>query len=1008
MNATITKILMRLGFMLALSTTSLHAQVNGWLQTGAGPHNYTNTANWVGGTVNGIWDTSLTLTAAQTATFADDTLIPSLAFNYTGNFDVTLRSDGTTNRTIALGGDISVAPVSTRTVTIGSSTANNGLNINLGGATRTFNANASRGLVILNAVTNGGLIITGSGAVTLSGVNTFAGGVALKAGKVRFGSTSALGTGVFNVGDTVGATTVALEATGSLVNSQNNPQNWNQDFAFGNVANLNLGTGVVTLAGSRAIDVTGWTLTVGGAIGGGPYSITKNGANGNLVLNGANTYGGGTVINAGRLQFGPDAVPSTGSILINPAGALSTGSSYGTLQGWLDSGKIDKTSSGTLALTANSSESINFNTTGYSNLLFGASSASTYTGTLTPWNGVYRLGGGGAALTFSAANTLTGPNRLVVGSVGSAAGTPTFTASQNFTGATAVDGQTLSLSGADGTFTASAITVNQAATLNFNSPAGVAGATRVAAVTLKTGTLTVTGNNTANSVDSISGALTLDNATTGGTDFIDVTANAAKNAQLVVSSLVRTNGQIAVITGSNLGAAPGNGVANVKVTSAPTAIGGGGEANTVNVSIVPWVIGTTNVGGAALSFETYSPTSGFRPLNVATEYDILTNGFSGTVSGTDHNVRIPASATVTLTGDNTINSLYMGTATAGATLNGAGTLKVTSGAVFLAANSTTTIAMPLDFGTAQGVIGFWKGKASTISSSIAGSGGLVLYQATPMPATGSGGTGVTLSGPCTYTGDTFVVGKAFVNSSSVLPNGSRTGNVHISGILEINNGVLNGLNGTGMVTKPSSGGGTLVIGDNNAHGDFSGTITGNTGWTIVKIGSGTQRLGGVSTYTTATTVSNGTLIVDGTIVSPTTVLTNAILRGKGTIDKSGTAITVNNGGMLAPGDANGIGTMTVLQGNVAFANGAFLKVKVGTAGACLLDVAGTVTNSVAGTVTIPVTVEGAGSGKWRVIKATSITPTFTSATSGCTVTIENSGTELWVNRLSKGTLISIL
>ena len=240
------KTLINTAIVACLAATSLSAlgQTTGWLQTGAGPHNYTNTANWVGGAVNGIWDSSLTLTAAQTALFDADAIVPALTFGYTGNFDLTLRSDGMANRTLALGGDISVATVGTRTVNIGSTAANSALNIDLGGATRTFNANASRNLVVLNVVTNGGLNITGGGAVALSGANTFTGGVNLKSGKVRLGNASALGAGTFNIGDTVGTTPVSLESTvGSLVNSQDNPQNWNQDFAFSPTQSLNLGTG---------------------------------------------------------------------------------------------------------------------------------------------------------------------------------------------------------------------------------------------------------------------------------------------------------------------------------------------------------------------------------------------------------------------------------------------------------------------------------------------------------------------------------------------------------------------------------------------------------------------------------------------------------------------------------------------------------------------------------------------------------------------------------------------
>ena len=997
-----------MAFLLALALPACSLAQTGWLQTGAGPYNYTNTANWVGGTVNGLWDSSLTLTAAQTATFDADAVIPSLTFNYAGDYNVTLRSDGTANRTLTLGGDIAVAPAKSRTITIGSTSANNGLDIDLGGTTRNFSATSGRNLVIANAVANGGVSITGVGAVALNGANTFTGGVTLKEGKVKLGNASALGAGTFNIGDTVGTTPVSLESTvGSLVNSQNNPQNWNQDFTFSNSQSLNLGTGTVTLAGSRAIDVAGYTLTVGGAIGSGPYSITKNGT-GNLFLNGANTYGGGTIINAGDLQFGPGAVPATGTILVNAAGTLNAGSAFPTIQGLLDSGKIDKTSTGTLALTGNSSESIDFNTSGYSNLLLGASTDSTFTGTLTPYNGVYRLGGGGKTLTFANANTLTGPNRLVVGAPGSSAGTPTITASQNFTGSTTIESQTLEISGANGAFTASPITVNQGATLNFNSPAGVGGATRAPRVTLKTGAISVTGNSTANSVENIGGPIVFDIASTGGADFIKISPTASMNAQLTASAFVRTNAQIAVLSGTNLGSAPAANVGNILLTTPPAPlVGGGGSAGTSNISIIPWAIGsivaTDPSVNAALSFVTYDGANGFRPLNVATEYDVYANGYSGAVTGTDRNVRLPANATVTFTGDNIVNSLYMGTSANGATLNGTGKLTVTSGAIFMAANSASTIAVPIDFGTAQGVIGVWQGKGTVINASIAGSGGLVLYQPTLLPTTYSSGASVSIKSPGTYTGDTYILGKVTLDVVDILPCGSRTGDIYLYGIIEANNGTFNGLNGTGRITRPSSGSGTISLGDNDANGDFVGQMTQNGALSLTKIGTGTQRLGGPSTWTGAATVSGGTLIADGSFISAFTVQTNAILRGKGLIDKSGTAITVKNGGKIAPGDANGIGTMTVLQGGVVFEDGAVMEVTVGKTGQSALSVAGHVT----GGFTIPVTVNGDGVGKWKILEADAIAPDFESATSGVVLTLEADGTELWAERLNPATVLIV-
>lgn len=113
-----------------------YAQTTGWNKPDDTTANdYNDTANWVGGTINGIWDPSLTLTSAQTAKFAADTVLTGgLTFNYTGNFDVTLRADDASAaaKSLTLGGNISVSPTSNRIINFGSLTAIQGLNVNLG------------------------------------------------------------------------------------------------------------------------------------------------------------------------------------------------------------------------------------------------------------------------------------------------------------------------------------------------------------------------------------------------------------------------------------------------------------------------------------------------------------------------------------------------------------------------------------------------------------------------------------------------------------------------------------------------------------------------------------------------------------------------------------------------------------------------------------------------------------------------------------------------------------
>ncbi len=86
--------------------------------------------------------------------------------------------------------------------------------------------------------------------------------------------------------------------------------------------------------------------------------------------------------------------------------------------------------------------------------------------------------------------------------------------------------------------------------------------------------------------------------------------------------------------------------------------------------------------------------------------------------------------------------------------------------------------------------------------------------------------------------------------------------------------------------------------------DYSGI----GGLPLIKTGIGTLTLSGANTYTGATTVSNGTLVVDaaGSLGSGAiTVMTNATLAGTGTI---GGATTIQAGGTLAIGTPS-VGTL---------------------------------------------------------------------------------------------------
>src|SRR5262249_42989331 len=114
-----------------------------------------------------------------------------------------------------------------------------------GAASQAISFNALSGtLKNLSEVNGGGLITkTPSGALTLDGNNTFAGGVSVSAGTLNIKTATAIGSGTLTL---AGGTTIDNTGVGSLTLG-NNLQVWNGNFTFTGTNDLNLGTGAVSL-----------------------------------------------------------------------------------------------------------------------------------------------------------------------------------------------------------------------------------------------------------------------------------------------------------------------------------------------------------------------------------------------------------------------------------------------------------------------------------------------------------------------------------------------------------------------------------------------------------------------------------------------------------------------------------------------------------------------------------------------------------------------------------------
>ena len=270
------------------------------------------------------------------------------------------------------------------------------LNLGTGAITLTANPTVT---TTANVLTAGGAIsgahkITkaGAGTLVLSGANTFTNGVTLSAGELDINSATALGAAAGTLTIAAG-TTIDNTSGGALTETNNNPQSWNGDFTFVGSSDLNLGAGAVAMNASRIVTTNGHDLTVGGAISGNTFSLTKAGA-GTMTLSGANTFTGGATLSAGQLNINNATAVGTNTFTIN-------------------GGVIDNTSGGTITLSNNNAQTWggDFTFVGTNNLnlgtgavTLGANRVVTTSGGVLTAGGV--ISGAGLSLTKAGAGTL--------------------------------------------------------------------------------------------------------------------------------------------------------------------------------------------------------------------------------------------------------------------------------------------------------------------------------------------------------------------------------------------------------------------------------------------------------------------------------------------------------------------------------------------------------------------------------------------------------------------------
>ena len=220
-----------------------------------------------------------------------------------------------------------------------------------------------------------------------------------------------------------------------------------------------------------------------------------------------------------------------------------------------------------------------------------------------------------------------------------------------------------------------------------------------------------------------------------------------------------------------------------------------------------------------------------------------------------------------------------------------------SGALTLSGGVTFTALANNDF-----TLGGSYGGVNTLSGAISGSGNLVSTGSSTWQLTGAN----TRTGTITVDGGTLRAGSASAF-------GTTTGISTTGGTLDLNGFNISTASLTGTGGTIATGGANLAVtlgtGVSNTYG---GSIAG-LGGSLTKLGAGTLTLTGASSYTGATTIGGGTLVLDfspaGGPVSNIISGSSALNMGGGTVRITGAAGEANTqafGGLNLTGGSNTI------------------------------------------------------------------------------------------------------
>ena len=741
--------------------------------------------------------------------------------------------------------------------------------------TQTFNG------VISDGTNPGVLEMQGLGTLVLNGANTYTGGTIIMSGTLSIGTSGSL--------YSAGAVAVSSGATFDISSS---------DQTIGDLS----GAGHVTLGASQLTEGTSNDTTFSGDISGSGGSLVKQGT-GTLTLSNANTYTGGTTIDSGTVIVTNDNNLGTGDITFN--GTVNDGVVDGVL-------KTNAAITSAKNIIDNANGEINAN--GYSNTFSGTISGN---GTLE-----FLQNTGDVVTTVTGPNTFSGQIVQDGGTLAinnnSALGTATYR--------TIVDAGILRTDAALTLSNAMLFNANTTIDTNnynstFSGPLGGTGSLTKAGA----GTLTLIGSNNYGGGTIISsGVLQVGNGGTTGS----ITGNVTDDAQLSFnhSDNLDFGGDISgtgSVTQAGAGTLTLSGSNNYDGTTSVNAgtLQAGSAGAFSNTSAFTLASGSLlDLAGHNETIASIAGTGDVTNSDNATT-STLTTGGNNTSTMLTGQIYGNIALTKVGTGTFTISNEGLGghgSAYSGATLVSQGTLA--AGAIdSLSSNSSFTVSSgaTLDIGGTDQDIGSLAGSGTVTNN---GSADAMLGTNTNSLITTFAGIiadgahkiglgithgNLTLTNANTYTGGTIIGSGSVLQIGGGGTTGWVTGNITDDGTLEFNHSnsitYSNVISGSGNVYK--YGAGTLVLSNHNTYTSFTSINEG----TLAITNDNNLGNGGDIAFGDA-----ATLRTDADITSTRNIF---LFNGGGTFDANGHTSTFN--GNIGNGAGYSSGPLYVMDSSEA-------------------------------------------------------------------------------------------